>query len=219
MTDKCVILGGGGHAKVVMDTLQMLQTPAYAIVDANSNLWGKMMLGVPVRGGDDILAKLIEEEGVNHFIVGVGSTGSVYLKKRLYVNSLNYHISPMSVIHPTAFHSHHAQLGQGVQLMARAVVNGGTIFGENVLINTGAIVEHDCRVGNHVHIASGAVVCGKVQIGDEVYIGANATIRQEVQIGYQAIIGAGAVVIGDVPPHATVSGNPANPLRETDFLT
>ncbi|HUZ93396.1 MAG TPA: sugar O-acetyltransferase [Edaphobacter sp.] len=48
-----------------------------------------------------------------------------------------------------------------------------------------------------------------VRIGANVWIGGGAIILPGVTIGDDAIIGAGSVVTRDVPPGATVVGNPA----------
>ena len=40
-------------------------------------------------------------------------------------------------------------------------------------------------------------------------IGANATLLPGIVVGRGAMVGAGAVVLGNVPPHAIVAGNPA----------
>ena len=48
-----------------------------------------------------------------------------------------------------------------------------------------------------------------VHIGDGAWIGVGAIILKGVRIGDGARVGAGAVVTHDVPPGATVEGNPA----------
>ena len=69
---RCVILGSGGHARVVIDCLRASgAAESVAAVDADSTRWGSAVDDVPVRGGDDQLA-ILREEGVTLFAVGIG---------------------------------------------------------------------------------------------------------------------------------------------------
>jgi sugar O-acyltransferase (sialic acid O-acetyltransferase NeuD family) len=78
--------------------------------------------------------------------------------------------------------------------------------------NLYSYVEHDCLIGDFVTLAPGVMCNGNVRIEDHAYIGSGAVIRQGIHIGEGAIVGMGAVVTRDVPPGATIIGNPAKPL-------
>jgi maltose O-acetyltransferase len=54
-----------------------------------------------------------------------------------------------------------------------------------------------------------------VRMGNNVWIGGAAIILAGITIGDEAVIGAGGVVTRDVPPGATVAGNPARVLRRS----
>jgi virginiamycin A acetyltransferase len=54
---------------------------------------------------------------------------------------------------------------------------------------------------------------GDTAIGNDVWIGRDAMVMPGVTVGDGAIIAAGAVVVSDVPPYATVGGNPARLIR------
>lgn len=208
----CVILGGGGHARVLIDCLQLNgAATTYAILDPDRALWGCKVLGVPVVGDDERLSELIKD-GVTCFVVGLGGTGNNEPRWRLFEFGLAHGIEPLTVIHPRAIYSPWAQIGRGGQVLPGAIINAGAVLGENVLVNSGAIVEHDCEIGDNVHIASGARLASSVYVGHGAHIGAGATIRQCIRIGDRAIVGAGAVVIKDVVPEATVVGVPAYTL-------
>jgi len=56
-----------------------------------------------------------------------------------------------------------------------------------------------------------------ISIGRDVWIGGGAMVLPGVSIGDGAIIGAGSVVTRDVPPSATVVGNPARALQATSI--
>lgn len=208
----CVLFGGGGHARVLIDCVQSSQAAELAgILDSNPSLWGKSVLNVPVLGGDELLPELLAR-GVDHFAVGLGSTGDAGPRRKLYELGLAYGLKPLMIIHPRAIISSWAEIGRGAQLLPGCIVNAGAVLGENVIVNSGAIVEHDCRIGDHVHVASGARLASTVQVGSGAHIGLGASVRQCISIGSGAIVGAGAVVVRDVPPGVTVVGVPARPL-------
>lgn len=210
--EKCILLGSGGHALVLLDA--MMQTgdkTVYGILDPDKKRHGERIFGIPIIGDDGWLSEAATH-GVTHFVVGIGSVGDSRLRERVYHLGQEHHLIPHSVIHPRAIVSPYAELGLGVQIMANATVNTHARIGNNVIVNTGSIVEHDCVVGDHVHVASGACLTGQVQVGRNAHIGAGATIRQSIKIGDYAIIGMGAGVVKDVPSHTTVVGIPAMPI-------
>jgi len=210
---QCIILGGGGHAKVIIDCIrEMGIAHPYGIVDVNAAMWGKEILGVPVLGGDELLPQLRERD-IDYFAVGLGSVGDNSPRKRLFDLARLYNFKPLTVIHPAAICSKKADIGHGCQLLPGSIVNAGARLGVNVIINSGAIVEHDCEIGNHVHVATGAKLSGVVIVEEGSHIGVGATVKQCVRIGRNSVVGAGAVVIDDVKPNCIVVGSPARPLR------
>ena len=214
MKPSCVILGGGGHARVLVDCLQRADAVELrGILDPNRELWGADCQGVPILGADDTLAELVAR-GVTMFTVGVGGVGNNQPRQRLFALGLAHGLQPLTVIHPSATCSGWATVGQGSQLLPGSIVNAGAVLGVNVIVNTGAIVEHDCRLGDHVHLATGARLSGTVRIGDRAHIGAGAVIRQSIDVGEDAVVGAGAVVVKDVARGDVVAGNPARPLGD-----
>jgi sugar O-acyltransferase (sialic acid O-acetyltransferase NeuD family) len=213
MTPLCVILGGGGHARVILDILQASGSVGiYGILDSDSSRWGTEWCGTRVVGGDEQLPALIRR-GVTLFAVGLGGVGDNRPRQRLFELALEHRLEPLTVIHATAVVSSRVTVGRGCQLLPGSIVNAGAEVGVNVIVNTGAIIEHDCRLGHHVHVATGARMSGGVHIGDRAHIGTGAVVRQSVSIGSDAVVGAGAVVIADVPPGTVVVGNPARRLR------
>jgi len=209
---RCVILGGGGHAAVVIDALLAARQGApYCVLDVDPARWGKDILGVPIRGGDDRLPELIRE-GVTCFVVGLGGVGDNGPRQRLFERGLAAGLSPVTVLHPSAVQSPQAHAGAGSVILAGAVVGVGAVLGVNVLVNTGSIIEHDCVVEDHVHVATGAKLGGAVRVEKGAHVGIGATVCQGLTVGEGAVIGAGAVVVKDVSPWSVVAGVPARPL-------
>ncbi len=113
------------------------------------------------------------------------------------------------VRHPSATISRRAEIGAGVYLGARCVVNIRATVGDHAIINTGAIIEHECVIGRNAHVAPGVVLCGNVRVGEGTLVGAGARVIPGVKIGAGCVVGAGAVVVRDVADGAVVIGVPA----------
>ncbi len=208
-TSGCVILGAGGHARVVLDALiAQARWSRFAFLDRDPALRGRMVSGVPVVGDDDDLAQA-GDNGFTHFIVGVGGIGDNTPRRKLYEKGLASELEAASALHPTARLAASTVIGDGTAVLAGAIVNPDAAIGRNVVLNTGCIVEHDCRIGDHVQVSPGAIVLGGVSIGPLAYIGAGAVLIQGVRIGEGAVVGAGAVVLADVPDGARAVGVPA----------
>ncbi|MBI5720023.1 MAG: acetyltransferase [Burkholderiales bacterium] len=196
-----IIIGAGGHATVVADALLAEGLQVLGFVDRDAALTGGRRLGLPVLGGDDVLAAYSRVEV--RLVNGIGGTGAgivageAGLRERVQrrLEADGWHFG--SVRHPDAVVSPHAQVEPGSQLMAGSVVQPGSRIGQGAIVNTRAVVEHDATVGAFAHIAPGAVLCGGVDVGEGAHVGAGAVVRQGVRIGAAAVIGVGAAVVRD----------------------
>lgn len=206
-----IVIGAGGHARVLLDVLQQQKARILGLVDADPALHDALLLGEKVLGGDDVVRRYAPEEV---FLVNaIGSVRQPVARQKVYENfkALGYKFA--TVVHPSAVVSPHATLADGVQVMAGVIVQAGATIGENTLVNTAASVDHDCSIGKHVHLSPRATLCGNVKVGDGAHIGAAATLIQGVAVGCAALVGAGAVVIRDVSDNQTVLGSPARPRQ------
>lgn len=207
----CVLLGGGGHARVVLDCLEAGgEFEARVVLDSNEKLWGKEVFGIPIRGSDALLEKLAKE-GFTLFFVGVGSVKETVVRQKLFERGLSAGLSSFVLVHPKAICSPRVEINPGSLVCAGAILSPGVRLGQNVIINTGAIIDHDCDIGDHAHIAPGVTLSGGVRIGNGVHIGTGASVRQNIAIGEGATVGAGAVVVCDVSAKTLVKGVPARP--------
>jgi sugar O-acyltransferase (sialic acid O-acetyltransferase NeuD family) len=203
-----IVIGGGGHSKVLLSTLHSLNRRVLGFVDPEPGL---LALNGVAHLGDDCEALRYLPEQVR-LVNGVGAASSTDGRKAVYEKFKAKHYVFESLAHPSATVAAETQLEEGVQLMAGAVLQPGSRLGENVIINTGARVDHDCWIEAHAHIAPGAVLCGNVSVEKGAFIGAGATILPGIKIGAGSLVGAGAVVVEDVPPGVTVVGTPARLL-------
>lgn len=206
MTDTNIfIFGSGGHAKVVIDCIQMTGEFIISyVIDDDEGTHGNSVMGCKVIGGRDKLSS--EEMKVLHCIVAIGDNND---RKKVARWLLAHNYKLTSVVHPSSTVSDSAKVGDGSVIMPGCIVNANAIIGDNVIINTGSIIEHDCEIHDNAHIAPGAVLCGNVTIGEGTLIGAGTTITPGVTVGKYASIGAGSAVVIDIDDNQTAVGVPA----------
>jgi len=204
--ENIVVVGAGGHARVVISVLKSMDQ--YRIVgatDARKCLWNtEIAKGVRVLGDDALLDRFAPVDCCA--AIGVGGSGIPAKRKTLYqmLVSKRFHMPP--IIHAFTFVAPCAEVLQGSQIMAGAVVQVESLIGENCIVNTSASVDHGCRIEGHCHIAPGAVLGGEVHVGEGTLVGLGARVLPGIRIGKGALIGAGAVVAEDVPDWAKVAG-------------
>ena len=209
MKESVLILGAGGHAKSVLDTLfHIKNVNIVGLIDMHEAKRGKSLLGVPVLGGEDLIFEKYSPKKIK-LINALGSTDDTTKREHLFIKFKKAGFNFLSITHPFAYIGKEVSLGEGVQVMAGAVIQPGSTIGDNVIINTKASIDHDCHISHHVHIAPGATCCGYVRVEDGVHIGCGAIILQRIHIGARSLIAAGACVIRDVEPNSKVIGVPA----------
>lgn len=205
-----IIIGAGGHAKVLADALIAAHEPVEGFTDAQASRQGEMILGIPVLGGDDVV--LARGAQAVRLANGIGSVGSTAKRSEVFTHFRKRGFRFVTVVHPRATVSPSAVLAEGVQVMAGAVIQAGAEVGENTIVNTAAIVDHDCRIGAHCHLAPGCVLSGGITVGEGSHIGAGATVRQGLRLGANTVVAAGAAVVADHAGGATLAGVPARLL-------
>lgn len=202
-----LLLGAGGHARVLIEALRAAGVHPAGIIDANPATCGSSVMGVPVLGDD---AELERRDPERYLLVnGVGSIRCTANRRRVfdYYKALAFRFEV--VRHPSAVIASDAVLEEGAQVMAGAVLQPGCRVGCNSIVNTRTSLDHDCIVGAHVHLAPGVTLSGEVSVADGAHVGTGATVIQQIAIGAGALVAAGAVVVRDVPAGAKVRGVPA----------
>lgn len=203
---RCVIMGAGGHGRVVLDIL--VSSQAYEVVgflDSSAALHGRRMDGLPILGDLRVLPEL-RAQGVTLGVVAVGDNGA---RRELAYQLEQAGFDLINAIHPSANLARNVTIGRNVVVAAGALVCAHCQVGDSVILNTGCIVDHETMIGTAAHVCPGARIAGRVMIESGAFVGIGATILQGLRIGCEAIIGGGAVVIEDVEPLTTVVGVPA----------
>lgn len=203
-----IVIGAGGHARVVIDTLETTDQYRIAgIVDKQLPV-GDTCCGYPVLGNDDALPGLYRE-GITDAAIGVGAFSDNRRRKELFtrVKALGFHIP--NIIHPSVVMMKSVTLGEGVVMYPGVVINSAVRIGHDVIVVTGATIDHETVVEDHALISAGVHVGAYTAIREGALIAIGATIVSGVEIGRDAFVAAGAVVVRDVPAGARVMGVPA----------
>lgn len=206
-----IMLGSGGHARVLQEALSLAGFELHAFVapTAEGSLLDTDHNDEPVRYyGDD--SSLYELDPQTHLLVnGLGSAGPLALRSSVFEKFKKAGFNFLQIEAETAVVSPSAVLLEGVQVLNGAIINTDARIDDDTIVNTGAIVEHHNVIGSSCHISVGATLSGNVTVGNNTHIGAGATVIQGISIGSNCIIGAGAVVIRDVPDNHIAVGVPA----------
>ena len=204
-----IVLGAGGHAKVLISALRRLEADILGATDAD--LSRAAVLDAPVLGDDSVVQAHAPDKVL--LVNGLGSTASSLARRVLFEKFAALGYGFATVVDPLALIAGPVDIAEGAQILTGATIQPDVRVGVNAIINTRASIDHDCVIGAHEHIAPGAVLSGNVRVGDSAHVGTGATVIQGIQIGANCVVGAGAVIIQDVPQNSTVGGVPARSLR------
>jgi sugar O-acyltransferase (sialic acid O-acetyltransferase NeuD family) len=196
-----ILVGSGGHAKVVLATAQAAGIAVARVVDDNPARHGHRLLGVPIEGPT---ADVLADPGA----LAVLAIGDNRARQRLAAGArctFATVVHPGAIVHPTV------TVGGGTVVFAGVVVQPETRLGEHVIVNTGASIDHDCVIGDHAHIAPGVHLAGGVTVGEGSFLGVGTGVIPGIHIGSWATVGAGAAVVRDLPAGCTAVGVPARP--------
>lgn len=200
---KTILIGGGGHALSLLETLSdYKQIAGYADMQPSRDM------PIPYLGADaDVLATYTPQEYDIQVTLVYTSEVNLQLRKCIIERYKNYHSH--TFVASTALVTRNSNLGEGCVVMEKAVVNRSSI-GKNTVINTGAIIEHNCTIGNNCFIGPGAVLCGGVRVGDNTFIGAGSVVRDDISISSDCTIGMGSLVIANINIAGVYFGAPVN---------
>ena len=201
-----VLVGAGGHAKVVADILSRSGVEIAGCICPSGS---SELTGIPWLGDDDALESLTAR-GFTAMHIAIGDNAR---RRTMALCAKAAGFRLVSAVSECATVSQKAQIDAGVAIMPGAVVNADTFVGECAIINTGASVDHDCRIGAYVHIAPGCHIAGRAIVEEGAFLGVGVSVIPRMTIGSWAVVGAGAAVVRPVPEAVTAVGVPARIIR------
>ena len=209
---KLVVVGGGEHARVVIDAARtradLWEISGY--VDLHRNSETESRFNLSYLGTDREGLALASSDDVR-FVLGLAGLRAREARRKLATVYGEAGARWASVVHTDARVSSSARVEDGAFVNSGAIINTGAVVEPHAVINTGAVVEHDVVVGAFAQISPAAAIGGGSRVGRDAYVGLGARIRDHVEIGGGAIIGMGAVVVQTVPANEQVVGHPAKP--------
>lgn len=197
MKQSIVIIGAGGHGRVVADAARACGYTRVLFLDDAEDC------AVELSGRTDDYKKFI---GACDFFVAIGNAA---IRERITRALISDGADIATIMHPSAVIGSSVSIGKGSFVAPGAVVNTGANVGEGVILNTCCSVDHDCTVEDFCHVSVGAHLAGTVCVGRSTMIGAGATVINNLSLCAGCTVGAGAVVVNDLNEPGTYIGVPA----------
>ena len=207
MRKKVVIIGAGGHAKVIADIIEKSGDEIVGFLDDNKKKGTTIIKEYKVLGDFNNRFPLAIANSDYEFIIAIGDN-----KKREEI-SHSPNLKFYTAIHPSAQIGLDAEIQEGTVIMANACINSSAKIERHCIINTGAIIEHDNIIEDFVHISPNVALGGTVKIGKNTHVGIGSTIKNNITICENCKIGAGAVVVKDIEKEGTYVGVPAKGIK------
>lgn len=210
--ENIIILGAGGHAKVIIDIIEQIQTLNISGIIDPHLAKGKTFMGYPALGKDADLPQLISKYQISGAIVAIGDNSSrqkVVETARQLCPNLKF----VTAIHPTATLAADVILGEGTVVMAGCVINPGVRVGSFCIVNTLSSVDHDCKLADYASLGPRATLGGECTLGESSMIGLGALLFHGVSVGAHTVIGGGSLVNKDVGSSVVAYGQPARIIR------
>tara|TARA_B100000674_G_C37865752_1_gene927033 strand:+ start:103 stop:762 length:660 start_codon:yes stop_codon:yes gene_type:complete len=212
---RLLILGSGGHSKVVSETALCCGYRDFVYLDDRATLMDVHLAKSSSNVPEGPLDYALTSNYISSFQDAIVAIGDPFVRFNWIRNLLNVGYNLPILVHSSASVSPSALLGIGSVVFANCSIQASVRAGQGSIFNTSCSVDHDCELGTCVHIAPGARLAGSVFIGDLSLVGIGSCIVPNVKVGSQAVVGAGSVVLSDVPSNSTVAGVPARLLSSS----
>lgn len=206
VTKKLLIIGCGGHSKVITDIAQLIGFRNIFYQD--SDILKKNFLG----------NKVLHEEIKNYndyFFVAIGDN---FIREKITndFQQKNPNSTPATLIHPSSIISETCLVGFGTVVMPLCVINSCSKIGEGVIINTRASIDHENYLMDYSSVAPGVITGGNVIIGNRSAISIGTVIKNQVTIGSDTIIGASSFINKNISNNTVVIGTPGKIIRKRE---
>jgi sugar O-acyltransferase (sialic acid O-acetyltransferase NeuD family) len=211
--DEIIIIGGGGHAKVIISIIKRDYSRQFKIIGYTDFESKNELLGVKYLGFDSSIDSfLLKANNTLNAIIGIGFIKPSASRTVLY-NSYKKKLNFPSIISANSSINEDCSIGNGTVIMDGVVINSSTRIGECSIINTSTSIDHDCEIGDFTHIAPGCTLSGGVKIGNNCMVGVGTTIIQGISIVENVTIGAASLVSKSITLPGTYVGFPLRKIK------
>ena len=197
------IIGGGGHAKEVLEVAELNNYEIYGIFAKESRF-----IKYPHLGDIDEIIKYKSEFDFIHIAIGAANNNGLLIRKGIIEFLKKEGYSFATLISPNAKISERAKIGKGVYIAHFSLVSSDAIIGDYTILNYYSVIAHDSIVGENTVISPKSFIGGNTTIKNNVLIGAGSLIMQGLTIGNNSLIGMGSVVREDIDDNCLAYGNP-----------
>lgn len=203
-----ILVGGGGHARVVLSVLERLGTRilGYTAIEESADFPCTYLGTDKALFQDDLPSD-------QALVMGLGlpapNPNRLALLQRFIAAGFRF----PAVVAPGSIVSADVGLCQATTVLDGAIVAIGSHLGVGCIINHNVSVDHECVIGDNTHIAPGATICGGVRIESNSFVGAGATIVPGVRIAGNCVVAAGATVTANTEADSMYAGCPARRIR------
>lgn len=202
--EKLLIIGCGGHSKVVTEIAEAIGIKNIQYLDqleTINNFLGKKPF------------TKINENFIGNFVVAIGDNS---LREKVYLDFINKHkaAKPINLFHPKSIVSPRCEFGKGNVIISNSTLNSCSIIGNGVIINTSSSVDHDCYLKDFCSLAPGVHIGGNVVIGKRTFLSIGAKVMHGIKIGNDNVVGGGSFVNKNIGDNYVCYGVPAKIKRK-----
>ena len=203
-----VLIGGGGHAKVVFNTLVRLNS--WNII-GYTDFKDSEIRSLEYLGTDEVLKDIVKT--VRTAVIAVGQIKSYKPRYNLYIKikELGFSLPPITA--KSAVIMQNVSIGDGTYIGEQVYVGPDVKIGVMDIINTGSIVEHDSQIGDFVHLSINSTLAGNTRVGNGTFIGMGANVSNGITIGENVTVAAGTIVRKYTESRSLIYGNPARIIK------
>jgi sugar O-acyltransferase (sialic acid O-acetyltransferase NeuD family) len=185
---RVAIVGAGGYGRVTLDVLLASGLGDRILGfydDAHAALSGEVR-GVPILGDVGMLKSMLSVEPVHVVVAITDNTARLQVANSLRALGARF----LTTVHPEAYVSDAAVVGDGSVVTAGAIVHPDAAVGSHCFLGPRSVVDRDAEVGAGTWISAGAIVGPGAQVGARVVLGQNSSVDRKAMVGGDLEIGA-----------------------------
>lgn len=214
MLKKIVVIGSGGHFKVVLN--EILKQNKYEI----TNIVDIRNIGKKIKIRNKCLVvkdlKKFDWNKTNKNTFTFIAIGDNQVRKGIAesISRKKTNIKWATIISPDSIIGNNVKINFGTLVVSGSIINPGSKIGKHCIINTNSSIDHDNLFQDFSSCAPGVITGGNVKVGKLSFLGIRSTIINNIKIGSETIIGAKSLVNKDCISNYIYYGLPAKKIKK-----